>query len=294
MTANGIEPAEAAPGENALLEDVSPDIKHRDMLDAIMLAEAATAPGIPRHQKIDLWGQALFIAFGHVPSSPREIKTWATSAVHMAWEQLESRLKQLELEPEQTEHYKTEPLLAIHQVYSTSSFLFQDDEQFGKNEAYRVSQLYYYFSLVNLFNAGRDEISGARAYTLGIGTQAVQFAFSAECFFECIGIARSTCRLFRELDEDGWLERQSPEIQQRLYQDRFFVGYYAASAAEQIQELSEALEWTVLAEPYLHTVNNTELTNDYFKKRGEVLNRLGKKKEAQEWLRKRKKARGTP
>jgi hypothetical protein len=258
----------------SLLSQISPDIENRDMQDVLLLVKGAGSSRNSLNLRLDLWGQTLYIASRQEPK-PEGFDQWMNNAIYLAWQQLSYRLNQLNLDP----GLVNEPREAIVEVYGSSSILYNEH----KREAFRISQLYYYYSLLNIDKANEEEIDNARSYTIGLGMQAVGFAYSAGCYQESITLAGSVFEVNEQMDIKRWSELQPEDICRDLENTLYLVCYNASKSAVEIRKFSEALDWLRRAEPYVSSLEKAQMRSSYHVKRGEVLIELGKGEEALTW-----------
>lgn len=256
-----------------LLSQVNPDIKERDMLDAFLLAKAAGVPTNSLEKTLDLWGQALEIAFRQDPK-PDEIESWLTKSVYFLRQQLANRLQDLNLDPDLID----DPIGAITIVYGYHSPLYKKYPL----EAFRVSQLFYYSSLVNIWKFDEGERDDIRAYALASGVKAVEFAYSAQYYYQCIELAQIAFEVFEKINSEWWLNPQLEEVYQDLKNGMYWICYNAARGRMELRAFPEALDWAIRAEPYVSSLEKAHMRSFYWTKRGEILIELGKAEQALE------------
>jgi tetratricopeptide (TPR) repeat protein len=266
-----------------LLSQVTPDIEERDMLDALLLAKAAGVPTNSLEKALDLWGQAIEIAFRQDPK-PDETEFWVTKGVSCVRQQLANRLGDLNLDPDLI----NDPIGAITTVYGYHSPLYKKYPL----EAFRVSQLFYYSSLVNIWKFDEEERDDIRAYAVSSGVKAVEFAYFAEHYRQCIELAQIAVVVFEKISRQWWLNSQLEEIYQDLRNGMYWICYNAARAKMELRAFPEALEWAIRAEPYVSSLEKAHMRSFYWTKRGEILIELGKAEEALELYEKATKEQG--
>jgi tetratricopeptide (TPR) repeat protein len=264
--------------ENAelLIGQVTKNVKERDMLDAFLLVKAAGIETTPADVKLDLWGQAIDIAFHREPK-PEELPQWLENGVYFARKQLLCRVDQLKMDPRLVDE---EPQVAIVEVYGYGSPLYNK----YKTEAFRVAQLYYYYNLINIAESFDMDIDGEGIYTIGIGVQVINFAYLAGCYHECLELAKSAMQVYGENDLNDWLLSQPVDFQHRFYGGLYLICYNAAKAAQKSQQLPGALDWAIRAESYTSSLEDAGMISEYFARRGEILLEMGQAEEALTWL----------
>ncbi len=260
-----------------LLSQVTPNIEERDMLDAFLLAKAAGVPTNPLEKALDLWGQALEIAFRQDPK-PDETESWTTKSVYCVRQQLEIRLRDLNLAPDLID----DPIVAITTIYGYHSPLYKKHPL----EAFRVAQLFYYSSLVNIWKFDEEERDDIRAYAVASGVKAVEFAYFAEHYRQCIELAQIAAVVFEKINRQWWLNPQLEEIYRDLKNGMYWICYNAARANMDLRAFPEALGWAIRAEPYVSSLEKAHMRSFYWTKRGEILMELGKAEEGLELYKK--------
>ncbi len=256
-----------------LLSQVTPDIEERDMLNAFLLAKAAGVPTNSLEKTLDLWGQAIEIAFRQDPK-PDETESWVTKGVYFVRQQLANRLQDLNLDPDLID----DPIGTITTVYGYHSPLYKKYPL----EAFRVSQLFYYSSLVNIWKFDEEERDDIRAYAVASGVKAVEFAYFAQRYHQCIELAKIAAVVFEKINRQWWLNPQLEEVYQDLKNGMYWICYHAARANMDLRAFPEALDWAIRAEPYVSSLEKAHMRSFYWTKRGEILIELGKAEEALE------------
>ena len=256
-----------------LLSQVTPDTKERDMLDALLLAKAAGVPTNSLEKALDLWGQAIEIAFRQDPK-PDETEFWVTKGVYCVRQQLANRLRDLNLDPDLI----NDPIGAITSVYGFHSLLYKKYSL----EAFRVSQLFYYSSLVNIWKFDEEERDDIRAYAVASGVKAVEFAYLAQHYHQCIELAQIAVEVYEKINRQWWLNPQLEEVYQDLKNGMYWIFYNAARSNMELRAFPEALDWAIRAEPYVSSLEKAHMRSFYWTKRGEILIELGRAEEALE------------
>jgi len=255
---------------------VLPDIEKWTMPDVLSLVEEIILENLPLERKIDLWGQVLFSMNRLKPGDP-VIQDWGADAFVSARELVTIRLEELDMAPEIVKN----PILSIHHIYDPGSPLYKTHSL----EAFRVSQLFYYFSLMNMDKASKEEIDAMIVYIIGIGSAAVRFANNSSRFYECISMASDICELFKKADVNRaltFLSEEDINPEGVMY----YVCHYASEAAMSMKRFSDALEWSVRGEPFASSMPKAYDKSLYYANRGEILIELGRAEEALEWFEK--------
>jgi len=256
-----------------LLSQVTPDTEERDMLDAFLLSKAADVPTNSLEKALDLWGQALEIAFRQDPK-PDETEFWTTKSVHFVRQQLTNRLRDLNGDPDLID----DPIGAITTIYGYHSPLHKKYSL----EAFRVSQLFYYSSLVNIWKFDEEDRDDIRAYAVASGVKAVEFASFAEHYHQCIELARIAAVVFEKINSGWWINPQMEEVYQDLKNGMYSICYHTARAHMELRAFPEALDWATRAEPYVASLEKAHTRSVYWTTRGQILIGLGKAEEGLE------------
>jgi tetratricopeptide (TPR) repeat protein len=256
---------------------VSSDIENWNMTDVLSLVEEIILENLSLERKIDLWGQVLFSMNRLKPGDP-VIQDWGTDAFLSARKLLTDRLEQLNLSP----GIANNPILAIHNLYDPGSQLYKTHTL----EAFRVSQIFYYFSLTNLDKASDEDMDGVILITIGIGSSAVRFANASRRFYECISMAFNIYELFKKVNVDRLLTLYLEELDINPGGLMYYVCHYAAEAAISMKRFPDALEWSVRGEPFVASLPHAYEKSNFYAHRGEILIELGRAEEALEWYEK--------
>ena len=255
----------------------SSDIENWTMTDVLSLVEKIILENLPLERKVDLWGQILFLMNRLKPGDP-VIQDWGADAFLSARELVSIRLEELNLDPE----IMNNPILVLHNLYDPGSRLYKTHTL----EALRISQIFYYFTLINLDKASDEEMDGAILFTIGIGSSAVRYANASDRFYECISMAFNIYDLFKKMNVHRLLTLfpGDPDINPGGLM--YYVCHYAAEAAMSMKRFPDALEWSARCEPFVSSLPQTYEKSNFYAHRGEILIELGRAEEALEWYEK--------
>lgn len=259
-----------------LLRQVNENIDDRDMLDVMLLLQAAAMLENSSDLKIDLYGQVLYTAMKQ-EQRPEELGQWLDNAIYLARQRLIARIDQLNLPVDPD----SDPLGTIAQVYGSGSKLYKKHNL----ESCRVSQIYFYYSLFNIDRASWEDEDNAKSLTVGIGITAVEFAFRAGCYLECLSIAQHSFEIYKSMDANRW-SMFPPEEIKMMKAGLFLLCFWSYKSAMQIGQYKQASAWAVKGETYVDLLEDAHMKSQYYIKRGEILIELGEAEEALIWLEK--------
>ncbi len=257
-----------------LLKQVNENIEERDMMDEMLLAQAAGMLDESSDLKLDLYGQLLYTAMRQ-DQEPEELKQWLDNAIYLARRRLMFRVEQLNL-PEDPDD---DPIGSISGVYGAASPAHKKYNL----ESCRVSQIYFYYSLFKLSEVPWEEGDNAKSLIVGIGVIALEFIYRAKCFSECLFTAQRAFDVYESMDDNRWTLFQ-PEDLKMMKTSLFLLCYWSYKAAAKISRYPEALEWSIRGEKYVGVLEDAFYKSNYYLKRGEIMVELGRADEAMYWL----------
>ncbi len=222
-------------------------------------------------ERMNVLGQAIYDGNDLEPR-PVEFELWLEQGLELAKRHLLQRAKELRLD---TSLINEDPLTTIDQVYGNGSPLYRK----FKHEAFRVSQLIYYYYLNHADQLGFDSIDMNLSYTFSIGVQMVHFANMAECHLECLASAKNAMSVYQENHLDQWTKAQGKNFREVIESGLFLIGYDATKSALKIQRFYDALDWAIQTEPNVAAMDNAFLVSDYWFRKGEALIGLGNAEE---------------
>jgi len=265
-----IEAAEKALEEGdvkGLLDMVSPDIEERGLTDALILAETSEIPSLSPEERLDLLGQAIFIAY-YFREEFEDYEQLLQYSAHLAAQQLLKKMELLGMKPDLLE----EPVGVIGKLYPKPEDLYSNQ----KFEALRISQAYFYYYLYSIDNAPPEEKDDFRGYTFALGGLAVGYASAAGCFCECLGMAEITTDLMEAIDTDRWFESKPEGTWHDIRKLLHGVALKAIKAARELHKDSDAEEWAGLADTLSGSLAVTGDRRSSQNESGDVFLALGK------------------
>lgn len=256
-----------------LLDMVSPDIEDRNLLDAYILAETSEISALSPEKRIDLLGQAIFIAY-QFREDFEEYGQLLHHSGHLAYQQLLKKMESLDMEPSLWE----EPIGVIAKLYPKPDDLYYNQ----KCEALRISQVYLYLYLYGIDKAPPEEQDDLRAYTVALCTLAVGYSSAAGCFFECMTMAEIAVDVIAKIDAERWLKTKPESIRLDMRNALHDIALKAVKAARQLHRDSEAAKWAGFADSLSGCLGENGDSRSFLSERGDLLLVLGKAEKALE------------